>query len=102
MVSEPSNQHGPQENVKIPAAVDVQPPTVLQTVSAAVPGSKTAESNEDDAHQYVSFLDELLARCTEATRPGVAMESPHTGSSEWAGFRTTKSLLDVSLTVGLR
>lgn len=43
-----------------------------------------------------SFLDELLQWCAEATKPGAAMESVHTGSSEWAGFQTTKSLLEVS------
>lgn len=49
-----------------------------------------------EGESYESFLEELVAKCTEATRGPGAMESPHTGSSEWAGFRTTKPLLDVS------
>lgn len=109
-VSDPSNQHGPREDDESPIADDRQSHTGLQTVSASnsdseIAGTNTsAESNDEnnDAHQYPSFLDELLLRCAEATRPGAAMESPHTGSSEWAGFRTTKCLLDVSLTAMLR
>ncbi|CAM9664582.1 unnamed protein product, partial [Choristocarpus tenellus] len=40
-----------------------------------------------------TILEELLDRCKEATRSKGAMESSHTGSSEWAGFRTTPELL---------
>eukprot|EP00904_Undaria_pinnatifida_P002545 jgi/Undpi1/12291/HiC_scaffold_5.g01967.m1 len=42
------------------------------------------------------FLDELVGRCTEATRRDGAVESSHTGSSEWSGFKTTPELLEAS------
>lgn len=44
----------------------------------------------------ISFLDELLERCAEATKSDGAIESSHTGSSEWAGFKTTPELLEAS------
>lgn len=47
------------------------------------------------SNNKLTFLDELIERCTEATRSNAATESPHTGSSEWAGFRTTPELLKV-------
>lgn len=42
-----------------------------------------------------SLLDELLARCSAATKSDAATESSHTGSSEWAGFKTNPELLEV-------
>lgn len=63
---------------------------------AAAPGRGDDYSRSES---YDSFLDELVARCGEATRGPGAMESPHTGSSEWAGFRTTQTLLNVSTTI---
>lgn len=42
-----------------------------------------------------SLLDELLARCSQATKSDAATESSHTGSSEWAGFKTDPELLEV-------
>lgn len=42
-----------------------------------------------------SLLDELLMRCAEATKSDTARDSSHTGSSEWAGFKTAPALLEV-------
>ena len=46
-----------------------------------------------------SLLDELLVRCAEATKSDAATESSHTGSSEWAGFKTNPELLEVGVFV---
>ncbi|CAN0110833.1 unnamed protein product [Discosporangium mesarthrocarpum] len=54
-----------------------------------LPGEDATDTSDDKG----TFLDELLDRCREATRSKGAMESTHTGSSEWAGFRTTPELL---------
>ena len=50
----------------------------------------------DEPADGISFLDELLERCAAATRSDGAIESSHTGSSEWAGFKTTPELLEAS------
>lgn len=58
---------------------------------------EVGHADTDDSDQSVFFLDELVERCTLATRSDAATESPHTGSSEWAGFRTAPDLLEVSM-----
>lgn len=60
--------------------------------SPTIPGNAVATP---PSKGFKCYLDELVAACTEATTGPGAMESPHTGSSEWAGFRTTKELLEV-------
>ncbi|CAN0262415.1 unnamed protein product [Ectocarpus fasciculatus] len=47
-----------------------------------------------DGEGGLSLLDELLERCAEATKSDAAAESSHTGSSEWAGFKTAPALLE--------
>lgn len=58
--------------------------------------SMMGKVDSDEPADGISFLDELLERCTDATRSDGAIESSHTGSSEWAGFKTTPELLEVS------
>lgn len=58
--------------------------------------STVGKVDSDEPADGISFLDELLERCTDATRSDGAIESSHTGSSEWAGFKTTPELLEVS------
>lgn len=52
------------------------------------------DTTEGDGTE-MSLLDQLLARGAEATKSGGATESSHTGSSEWAGFKTAPDLLEV-------
>lgn len=52
---------------------------------------------DDGEGERESLLDELLARCSAATKSDAATESSHTGSSEWAGFKTSPELLEVWL-----
>lgn len=61
-------------------------------------GRSVVPAMSDDADgggAEVSLLEELLARGAEATKSGGATESSHTGSSEWAGFKTAPDLLEV-------
>lgn len=58
--------------------------------------STVGKVSSDEPADGTSFLDELLERCTEATKSDGALESSHTGSSEWAGFKTTPELLEAS------
>lgn len=53
---------------------------------------------EKTTNVTTSLFEELLRKCTEATSSDGATESPHTGSSEWAGFRTKPHLLEVHMT----
>eukprot|EP00752_Nemacystus_decipiens_P008443 g7547.t1 len=48
----------------------------------------------DGEGESEGLLEELLARCSEATKSDAATESSHTGSSEWAGFKTNPELLE--------
>lgn len=68
-----------EDDVQITAGGRVVPP-----IDAAEGGGKE-----------MSLLGELLARGAEATKSGGATESSHTGSSEWAGFKTAPNLLEV-------
>lgn len=52
-------------------------------------------STDPSGGESASFLEELVNRCAEATRTDGSLESSHTGSSEWAGFKTTPQLLEV-------
>lgn len=54
---------------------------------------------EDGGGEGESLFDELLARCAAATKSDAATESSHTGSSEWAGFKTNPELLEVGVLV---
>lgn len=70
---------------------------VAQNPATQSLGEVRDADNTDDNDQSVFFLDELVERCTLATRSDAATESPHTGSSEWAGFRTAPELLEVRM-----
>ncbi|CAM9425159.1 unnamed protein product [Ectocarpus sp. 13 AM-2016] len=61
-----------------------------------VPSSTTPAGGRSvlDGEGELSWLDELLERCAEATKSDAAAESSHTGSSEWAGFKTAPALLE--------
>lgn len=73
---------------KMPLAEEASS-TAAEGRSDVVPGNTEGDEGE-------SLLDELLARCAEATKSDAATESSHTGSSEWAGFKTSPELLEVS------
>lgn len=62
-----------------------------------VPSGRTSAGGRSvaDGEGELSLLDELLERCAEATKSDAAAESSHTGSSEWAGFKTAPALLEV-------
>ncbi|CAB1121270.1 unnamed protein product [Ectocarpus sp. CCAP 1310/34] len=61
-----------------------------------VPSSTTTAGGRSvpDGEGELTLLDELLERCAEATKSDAAAESSHTGSSEWAGFKTAPALLE--------
>ncbi|CAM9981693.1 unnamed protein product [Ectocarpus sp. 6 AP-2014] len=61
-----------------------------------VPSSTTTAGGRSvpDGDGKLTLLDELLERCAEATKSDAAAESSHTGSSEWAGFKTAPELLE--------
>jgi len=69
--------------------------TPLEDVAAAAKGRNDANDVPAGEGERLSLLDELLARCAEATTSDAATESSHTGSSEWAGFKTNPVLLEV-------
>ncbi|CAM9977561.1 unnamed protein product, partial [Ectocarpus sp. 12 AP-2014] len=58
--------------------------------STTTPGGRSVPDGEGE----LTLLDELLERCAEATKSDAAAESSHTGSSEWAGFKTAPALLE--------
>ena len=66
-------------------------PTIIHGNSQKPDAGDPAEVVNDNK----LFFDELLHSCTEATSSDGATESVHTGSSEWAGFRTKPDLLEV-------
>lgn len=80
---------------KIPL-LDEEAEEDVQTTAGG--GRSVVPDISDDADgggAEMSLLDELLARGAEATKSGGATESSHTGSSEWAGFKTAPDLLEV-------
>ncbi|CBN77853.1 vesicle-fusing ATPase [Ectocarpus siliculosus] len=60
------------------------------TSSTTTAGGRSVPDGEGE----LTLLDELLERCAEATKSDAAAESSHTGSSEWAGFKTAPELLE--------
>lgn len=90
-VAEIAKNHGSEKDTP-----EISSPDFEEIVDNAQEINPELSDDISEGESFESFLDELVAKCTEATRGPGAMESPHTGSSEWAGFRTTKPLLDVS------
>lgn len=83
------------------AAHNKDVPSTTQTSPTIIEGNHQTSSmgrSEKTANVTTSPFEELLRKCTEATSSDGATESPHTGSSEWAGFRTKPHLLEVHLT----
>lgn len=102
MAAEPSNSgdHSLQEKkANIFEQTGSVPPPGRAAVDRETASMSSDTESSPDQEEDTSFLAELLARCDAATRSGAATESNHSGSSEWAGFRTTKSLLEVSSVV---